>query len=128
MKTALRRGLILPLFFSLVLEVLLCQWTVLSAKADELYGRVRRLVTDPSGGALPGVDLKLVNMGTGASEGTVCEADGAFQFINLNPGLYSMTAKKSSLKTFAIKAIRVEPQATFCRKGALGLGTIHAPT
>ena len=117
----------LPLVLSLALILMLALGPLLvqSANADELYGRVRGTATDPSGGALPGVEIKLVNMGTGASQATVSEADGAFQFINLKPGLYSLTAKKASFKTFDVKSIRVEPTAIFVQNVTMELGAIN---
>src|SRR5882762_6840155 len=117
----------LPLVLSLALILMLALGPLLvqSANADELYGRVRGTATDPSGGALPGVEIKLVNMGTGASQATVSEADGAFQFINLKPGVYSLTAKKASFKTFDVKSIRVEPTAIFVQNVTMELGAIN---
>jgi hypothetical protein len=115
-----------PLFLSFlaVLGLVCCQVTVPSAKADELYGRVRGIVTDPSGATLPGVDLKLTNTGTGISQGIVSGTDGAYLFINLIPGTYSLTAKKASFKTFDVKSIKVEPTGIFVQNVTMELGAI----
>lgn len=107
-----------------LLVVFASSLTVQPASADELYGRVRGTVTDPSGGALPGVQLKLTNMGTGASEEAVSGGDGAFSFINLKPGQYSLTAKKTNFKTFEVKPIRVEPTAIFVQNVIMELGAV----
>src|SRR5258708_34040891 len=125
MKSALRAGSILLLLVSLVVVVGLffCQ-SAPSAKADELYGRIRGTATDPSGAALPGVQLKLTNMGTGASDEAVSGDDGAYSFINLKPGLYSLTAKKASFKTFGVKSIRVEPTEIFVQNVIMELGAV----
>lgn len=121
MKNALRGGLVLPL---VVLGLLFCQFTVSSAKADELYGRIRGTVTDQSGAALPGVNLKLANMGTGNSQEMASGTDGAYSFINLHPGLYSLTVKKSNFKTFDVKSIKVEPNEIYVQNVIMELGAI----
>ncbi|HKW62462.1 MAG TPA: carboxypeptidase regulatory-like domain-containing protein [Candidatus Acidoferrum sp.] len=94
------------------------------AKADELYGRIRGLASDSTGAALPGVDLKLTNEGTGVSLDLKSEADGGFVFINLQPGSYSLTATKASFKTFQVKGIKVEPNQIYVQGVVMELGAI----
>jgi hypothetical protein len=127
MRNFLRGGSILPLFLSfvVVLGLVLSQMMVPSSKADELYGRVRGVVTDASGAAVPGVDLKLTNTGTGISHGSVSGSDGAYSFINLIPGLYSITGKKTNFKTFDVKSIRVEPNEIYVQNVVMELGAIN---
>jgi hypothetical protein len=126
MKSALRGGSILPLVLSfvVVLGLFFSLCALPSAKADELYGRIRGIVTDPSGAALPGVQLKLTNTGTGISEEGISGADGAFQFINLKPGRYSLTAKKNNFKTFDVKSIQVEPNEIYVQNATMELGAV----
>jgi hypothetical protein len=126
MKSALRGGSILPLFLSFVIVLALAfsLCTVPSAKGDELYGRVRGIVTDPSGAALPGVNLKVANIGTGISQESVSGTDGAYSFINLIPGIYSLTAKKTNFKTFDVKSIKVEPSEILVQNVTMELGAV----
>src|SRR3977135_337336 len=106
-----RRGLCVPMVAVLAVIVALIIGSMFNqaAKADELYGRVRGVITDPSGAALPGVQLKLTNTGTNISSELISDSDGAFQFINLKPGSYSLSATKPNFKTFQVSSIRVEP-------------------
>ena len=94
------------------------------ANADELYGRVRGVTSDPTGAALPGVQLKLTNLGTGKDIDLVADSDGSFAFINLKPGEYRLTATKGSFKTFRVSSIRVEPNQIFVQNVVMELGTI----
>src|SRR5438309_9448744 len=77
------------------------------AKADELYGKIRGVVTDSSGAALPGVQVKLTNTGTGAEQAQTSGSDGGFTFVNLIPGTYSLSASKSSFKMFQATGIAI---------------------
>jgi hypothetical protein len=126
MKLVRRPGATLPLVLSLavILTLTLSPLLVQPANADELYGRVRGTVTDPSGGALPGVQLKLTNVGTGGSEEAVSGTEGSFSFINLKPGMYSLVAKKANFKTFDVKSIRVEPTAIYVQNVIMELGSV----
>ncbi len=95
-----------------------------TAKADELYGRMRGVVTDSSGAVLPGVQLNLTNRDTNTSSELVSDSDGAFAFINLKPGVYSLAATKANFKTFQVSSIRVEPNEIRVQNVVLELGSV----
>ena len=119
-------GAVLPLILSLavILTLALSPLMIQSAKADELYGRVRGLVTDSTGAVLPGVQLKLTNTGTGTAVELVSESDGSFTFINLKPGDYNLNATKNNFKTFQVSSIRVEPNQIYVQSVIMELGSI----
>jgi len=98
--------------------------SVQPASADELYGRVRGIVSDATGATVPGVQLKLTNVGTGIAEEAVSAADGSFTFGNLKPGEYKLVASKTSFKTFQVSAIKVEPNEIHVQNVAMELGTV----
>ena len=58
----------------------------ISAKADELYGRIRCSINDPSGRAVPGVHVSATNDATGAMRQFVSGPDGSYELINLQVG------------------------------------------
>src|SRR5579864_7577886 len=94
MKSLLRRGLPMSTFLVLAVVLGLAFSAIVgqTAKADELYGRVRGLVSDSTGAVLPGVQLRLTNNGTGSTVDVVSDSDGSFTFVNLHPGDYKLTA------------------------------------
>src|SRR5262245_6611019 len=49
-------------------------------------------VTDPSGGALPGVDVTLINQDTGARLETITNETGIYRFGSLPPGAFRIEA------------------------------------
>jgi hypothetical protein len=92
------------------------------ANADELYGRIRGVVTDSSGAILPGVELKVTNANTGVSQTLTSGSDGEFLFINLNPGLYNLSATKSGFKLHDVKGIEVIQNQIFVQNVKLEVG------
>ena len=70
------------------------------AVADELYGRIRGNVTDPTGSVVPDVQLTATNVATGISKQSTTGADGDYEFLNLAIGTYDITATKSGFRTF----------------------------
>src|SRR5689334_6731492 len=92
---------------TLVALLLVGVFAATTARADELYGRVRGTVTDASGAVLPGVQVKVMNVDTGISKELTTGSDGAFLFVNLIPGNYSLSASKNGFKLFQARGITV---------------------
>lgn len=126
MKSAVKSGSFLALLLSsvLVFGLILSLLVVPSAKGDELYGRIRGLAADPTGAALPGVQLKLVNISTNAAVESVTGGDGSFEFINLKPGVYKLSASKISFKSFEVSSITVRANEIYVQNVTMELGAI----
>src|ERR1019366_9238501 len=94
------RVLLLAMVFGLL--------AITPVKADEVYGRIRGTVTDPSGAIVPGATVKETNVGTGISKEATTGADGSFQFIQLTaPGVYSVSATASGFKKYEATGIHL---------------------
>ena len=96
----------------------------IGARADELYGRVRGVVADATGAAMPGVQVKLTNAGTGISKEMVSGGDGSFLFVNLIPGTYNLNASKSGFKLYEVKNITVAANQIFVQNVGMELGAV----
>jgi hypothetical protein len=94
------------------------------ARADELYGRVRGSVTDPSGALVSGAKLRITNVNTGISAETTSGADGSYSFINLKPGIYTLTGSKAGFKSFEVRSVSVIQNQIFLQNIPLELGTL----
>ncbi len=105
----------LPLALTLVviLTLALSPLSVQPANADELYGRVRGIVSDATGAAVPGVQVKLTNVGTGIAQELVSASDGSFAFVNQKPGVYTLVVTKTNFKSFQVSSIKVEPNEIY---------------
>ena len=123
MKSEFRFNRVRPLALLALFAIALGLLSV-SASADELYGRIRGVVTDPSGAVLPDVQLKLTNADTGVYKEATSGSDGGFLFINLNPGRYNLTATKASFKLFDVKGMQVIQNQIFVQNVVMQLGAL----
>jgi hypothetical protein len=85
--------------FSLLLAAALLILPV-ATHAQGLNGSVSGTVADPSGSAVPGVDLVLKNAATGVELQRTSAADGAYAFRNLAPGTYQLRAALAGFQTY----------------------------
>src|SRR6185369_99613 len=69
-----------------------------SAAAQDFRGAVSGTITDATGGVLPGVTVTVANTATGVSQHVVTDAQGLYQVLYLNAGVYSVTAELSGFK------------------------------
>jgi Carboxypeptidase regulatory-like domain/TonB dependent receptor-like, beta-barrel len=87
---------------SLLLALLVCvmAWMVPSCFAQTFSASIAGTVMDPSGGAVQGAKLQLLNMSTHDSREAVSNPTGLYKFDNLLPGTYQLTADASGFKTY----------------------------
>jgi hypothetical protein len=80
-----------------------------TAGAQVLYGSVTGVVSDDSGGSIPGVSVTLTADGTGLQVETVTDEQGAYTVRNLLPGSYTLSASLQGFKTFSQTGIPLTP-------------------
>lgn len=79
-----------------------------SAKADELYGTIRGVVSDPSGAVIAGAKVTATNAATGFSKTVTSASDGSFSVIQLPaPQNYDVAVEMSGFKTFKATHLRL---------------------
>src|SRR3989442_1601713 len=71
---------------------------------------IRGVVTDASGGVLPGVTFTVTNQGTGLQRTTVSDNGGRFNFPSLPVGSYGLNAKLQGFRQFATSTVRLNAQ------------------
>src|SRR5882762_5131447 len=62
-----------------------------SAAQMQTSGEVIGTVTDPSGAAVPGATVTLVDAGTGQSRQATTDSSGSFVFLSVVPGTYDLS-------------------------------------
>jgi hypothetical protein len=82
-----------------------------TALAQESRGRIQGLVTDTSGGVVPGASVKLKNDHTGVESSRVTNRDGRFLFDYVDPGNYSITVELTGFKTKVQQNILAQQRA-----------------
>jgi carboxypeptidase family protein len=60
--------------------------------------KVSGTVTDPNGAAVPGAVVKLVNQATKIEIATTTNEDGYFNFVNVNPAVYTLRVEVTGFK------------------------------
>lgn len=94
-----------PWFFRVLLCFFLWVGTFMMvplAWAQGGNGQISGTIRDEQGAVLPGATVTLINQESGVSRTTVSEADGAYRFLALPPGKYSLRA---TLSGFAIEEV-----------------------
>lgn len=89
----------LPLF------VLLCS---AAAFGQSTRGRVQGAISDPSGGAVVGASITLLNDATGIAVTRQSSVEGLYLFDQVDPGVYSLTVSQPSFATTVQKNISVQ--------------------
>jgi hypothetical protein len=62
------------------------------AVAQSTYGTVNGIVTDPSAAAVRGATVAAINQQTQVTHSLVTNTEGRYRFMNLDPGVYTLSA------------------------------------
>ncbi len=98
--------------------IVLCMllWMSVPLRGQSTVGSIHGTVMDPTGAVLRGAQITLTNTGTGFTWKTVANANGVFNFLDLQPGAYSLQVQSSGFATqthngivlFANQAVTVD--------------------
>jgi len=99
--------------------------TVTSAKAIDLYGRIRGTVTDPTGGVIAGATVTVVNDATGITNTATTHADGNFEFLQLRaPSTYSVKVGMHGFKSYEAHGIALGVDQIYVLNVELEVGAL----
>ncbi len=79
--------------------------------AQTFRGGIQGTVTDATGAAVPGTQVKIVNTGTGLERTVQTDEAGNYTATELPLGDYSVTVSKSGFQSRVLKGVRVEVSA-----------------
>src|SRR3954462_3180871 len=74
-----------------------------TAAAQTETGRITGVVTDATGGILPGVTVNAKAVGTGATRTVVTDSAGRYVFANLPPTQYEITTELAGFNAANVK-------------------------
>ncbi len=80
---------------------------------------LRGVISDPKGAVVPGVELTLANPATGFSRTTRTDDQGTYQFAEIPPATYTLTAKAPGFSTLRIENVRLLVNTPGTLNGAL---------
>jgi len=95
-----------------------------SAWAQDPRGTVLGRVTDPSGGVIPGVDIRVTNAETGVAVAGTTNERGNFNIPFLLPATYTVTAEIGGFKKYVREGIQVRVSETVELNIQMEVGTI----
>ncbi len=112
-----------PALKALVLAVVIIFVGISQLKADDIYGRIRGTVTDPSGAVIPGVTVTATNSATGVTRSTKTGSDGIYELVNLPaPAVYTITIQQTGFKRFLATGIPLALNQIYVQDVRLELG------
>ncbi len=85
--------------------VSLLPWRTVSAQVTG--GVILGIITDPNGGALPGVKVTAKNVATGVADTTETNSSGAYEFPVVNFGTYDIAATAPGFATYSRPGIEL---------------------
>ena len=92
-------------------------------RADDLYGRIRGTVSDPTGALVVGAQVTATNTETGISRQIVSGAEGNYEFLQLAaPATYRVSARQSGFKLFEAQNIHLDLNQIYVLNIQLELG------
>src|SRR5712692_10543310 len=87
-------------------------------------GQINGVITDNTGGVVPGATVKAVEVATGLSRDTVTGVDGRYTFTSLRPTTYDLTAELTGFRTSQRKGILLQANENLTLNFTIELGAI----
>ena len=78
------------------------------AVAQHIRGALEGTVNDPNGAVVPGAKVTVKNTATGAGVTASSDDRGAFNFQNLEPGVYVVTIEKQGFRGYEAKEVAIK--------------------
>ena len=115
----------LPVYFFVAILAVLTVVAVPSLRAQHgSEGTVTVTVLDPSGSVVQGAQLELQDTATSEIRTADTQEKGIHTFVNLSPGSYRLTVKKSGFQTQVFTDVVVQAAQTTDISASLRVGTI----
>jgi len=99
--------------------------TASSAFADNVYGKIRGTVTDPSGAVIAGATITATNVGTGIVKTVTSSTDGSYEFLQLAaPATYSVKAEQAGFRAFEAQNLSLLVEQTYVLNIKMEVGVV----
>lgn len=85
----------------------LVAWPPLAHAQVGTEGAILGIVSDSSGGVVPGADVTIKNLETGFTKATVSDASGSFEIFPVPRGFYTVTASMQGFNTWVLERTEV---------------------
>ena len=112
---------------SSTLVSLLCVFALMFAPSVSASptGSIAGMVKDPTGAVISSAKLTLVNIATNAKVEATSDGNGAFQFLQLVPAVYSLTVEATGFKKSVMPGVVVEVDQITHLDAKLEIGSVN---
>jgi len=97
---------------SLVSILLACTVVLSPAHAQSTFASIVGVVKDPTGLVIPDAKITLFSLEEQSARDAASEMDGSFQFLNVKPGRYEITAAAAGFTTLKLGSVQLEARQT----------------
>src|SRR5262245_46758412 len=84
----------------------------LIARAQSTFGSIVGVAQDADAATIAGATITIRNLDENVSQSTTSNSEGGFQFLNLKPGRYGVTAAKDGFANFKIEEVSLAARQT----------------
>lgn len=82
------------------------------SSAQSTFGSIVGVVRDPTQSVVPGATVTLRSLDDNSARPATVGGDGAFEFVNLKPGRYSLTAQAAGFADFQVSSAQLDARQT----------------
>ena len=100
----MRRGLV-----AIVVALMCATWPV---TGQSTFGSIVGVVHDASQGFIAGASIQIRSLEDNSVHSTTADADGSFEFVNLKPGKYSLSAQAAGFAEFQVLSAELSARQT----------------
>jgi Carboxypeptidase regulatory-like domain/TonB-dependent Receptor Plug Domain len=112
----------LRLLFLTLAILAVCQFGVITLKAQSDNGSITGFVRDPTGSVIQGADISVKNEATSDERKVKTNDSGHYVVTNIPPGLYTVTVEVAGFKKFETTHNKLDPSASLSVDVALVVG------
>jgi uncharacterized surface anchored protein len=98
--------------FSFATLFLACTVLLSSANAQSTFGSIVGVVHDSTQAVVPGASLKIRSLEDNSSRAATADENGSFEFVNLKPGHYAISAQAAGFSDFQVPSAELTARQT----------------
>lgn len=111
----------MPRLFAFAIVVLACSIFRLSVHAQSTFGAIVGVVHDASQAVVPGASIQIRGLDDNSVRSTTSDSNGSFEFINLKPGRYAVSAQSAGFSDFQTPSTELTARQTLRVDVILGI-------
>jgi hypothetical protein len=94
------------------LAVLCVLGIAVSARAQSTFGSIVGVVHDATQAVVPGATVQIRSLEDNSSRSATSDQNGSFEFVNLKPGSYALSAQAQGFAEFQVPSAKLEARQT----------------